>query len=379
MQTPAVISNLEKRLEKNIPLPLYYPDATLGVVRSMDSHDLKKSGISGLVVNTFHLREKPGTALLKKLGGIKKLMNWPGLITSDSGGFQLFSLIQNNPKMGKVVDNGLVLYTGKNKQNKEIFTPEKSIQIQFAIGSDIMICLDDFTSHDASLKEIEQTVARTIDWARRSKIEFEKQVKKHGFTDHNRPLLLAPIQGHNHRQLRQKCAQALVKINFDGYGLGGWLFGEDGKLDYELCQFNAELTPDDKLRFALGIGKPEDIVRLFEMGYHMFDCVLPTRDARHQRLYTLTKNLDNIGLDELSQSQKKPGWYEYLYINRGAFKDDLEPVSQFCGCPTCQNYSRAYLHHLFKIKDSAAFRMATLHNLYFYASLIKKLQKIEVV
>lgn len=356
-------------LSQSPPLPQYFPDATLGVVRSLDSRDLKKVGIKGLVVNTFHLRQQPGITTLTKLGGIKKLMNWEGLITSDSGGFQLFSLIQKHPDMGKIIDDGVFLYHGKHKQSKEVFSPEKSIQLQFAIGSDIMICLDDFTPDEAPEARIKQSVKRTIEWAGRCKTEFEIQLKKYGFNNKKRPILLAPIQGHRNFKLRKKCAQELMQIEFDGYGLGGWPFQPNGEFDYEMSQINADLTPDDKLRFALGIGKPENIVRLHQMGYDLFDCVLPTRDARHKRLYVFTQD---PALIDFNQKKK---WYEYLYLDRGSLKQDQQSLSQFCDCPTCLSHSRAYLHHLFKIKDSTAHRLATLHNLRFYARLMEILQK----
>jgi queuine tRNA-ribosyltransferase len=348
---------------------MYFPDATRGVVRSLSSSDIKQVGINGLVVNTYHLRKQPGSELLSKINGIKKLMNWQGIIASDSGGFQLFSLINKNSKLGKITDEGVVLYSGKNQQKKHVFTPEESIQVQFAIGSDIMVCLDDFTPPQADQKRAANSISRTINWAERSKIEFERLVKKNDYTEENRPLLIAPIQGHNNYDLRKKCAQELVQIKFDIYGLGGWPFTADGKFDYEMCKINSSLTPNENLRFALGIGSPENIVRLHQMGYDMFDCVLPTRDARHKRLYLFSDDPNNID----PHSTHK--WYHYLYIDRGSHQENLSPISPHCDCYTCQNYSRAYLHHLFKIKDSNAFRLATIHNLRFYSRLMEILQR----
>ena len=350
-------------------LPLYFPDATLGVVRSLSSADLEKTGVKGLVVNTYHLREKPGLELLTKVGGIKKLMNWKGLITSDSGGFQLFSLINKNPNLGKITDEGVVLYTGKNKQKKILFTPEESIRVQFALGSDIMVCLDDFTPPEADTNRATQSVSRTINWAERSKQEFEHQLKICGFSNEKRPLLLAPIQGHNYFNLREKCAQELVNIGSDFYGLGGWPFQANGKFDYQMCQLNSNFTPDDHPRFALGVGSPMNIVKLHQMGYHFFDCVLPTRDARHKRVYIFSD--DPTQIDYLNDED----WYQYLYFDRGSLSDDLNPISKHCDCFTCKNHSRAYLHHLFKVGDSLAFRLATIHNLRFYSKLMELLQQ----
>lgn len=369
---------------KNYRLPIFLPDATLGVARNLDSLDLAKVGLQGVMVNTYHLIQKPGEKVLQEVGGIKKMMNWPGFVSSDSGGFQLFSLIRKNPDLGKITDEGIVLYTGPKKQSKTLFTPEDSIRMQFVIGSDVMICLDDFSPPEANEKRIEESVTRTIAWAKRAKIEFEKQLVKHGFDENNRPLLLAPIQGHDHEKWRAYCASELQKIGFDIYGLGGWPFTVDGKFDYSFCQLNADLTSKDSLRFALGVGTPKNIVRLFFMGYQFFDCVLPTRDARHQRLYTFKvepKTLSRADLEKLTKEDRLSEIFDYCYINKGQFATDTSGVSEFCDCQICQKtadvpqVSRAYLHHLFKIGDGSAFRLASLHNLRVYTQLMEILSK----
>ncbi len=369
---------------KNYRLPIFLPDATLGVARNLDSLDLAKVGLQGVMVNTYHLIQKPGEQVLQKVGGIKKMMNWSGFVSSDSGGFQLFSLIRKNPNLGKITDEGIVLYTGPKKQKKTLFTPEDSIRMQFAIGSDVMICLDDFTPPDANEKRIQESVERTIAWAKRAKIEFEKQLSKHDFDENNRPLLLAPIQGHDHKKWRTYCASELQKIGFDIYGLGGWPFTKDDQFDYSFCQLNADLTSKDSLRFALGVGTPENIVRLFFMGYQFFDCVLPTRDARHQRLYTFKidpKSLNRADLEKLSKEDRLSEIFDYCYIGKGQFATDTSGVSEFCDCPICQKtneipqVSKAYLHHLFKIGDGSAFRLASLHNLRVYTQLMEILSR----
>lgn len=369
---------------KNYRLPIYLPDATLGVARNLDSLDLAKVGLEGVMVNTYHLIQKPGEEILKQVGGIKKMMNWPGFVSSDSGGFQLFSLIRKNPDMGKVTDEGIVLYNGPKKQKKTMFTPEDSISMQFALGSDVMICLDDFTPPEADEKRTQESVERTISWAKRAKIEFEQQLIKHGFTKDNRPLLLAPIQGHTNDKWRAYCSEELQKIGFDIYGLGGWPFLPDGKFDYSFCEKNAELTSKDSYRFALGVGTPENIVRLFFMGYQFFDCVLPTRDARHQRLYVFKvdpETLDRETLKKLTEENRLNEIFDYTYISKGKFATDNEAVSEFCDCPICRKtdgvpqVSKAYLHHLFKIEDGSAFRLASLHNLRTYVKVIEILRR----
>ncbi len=361
-----------KILGKEYQFPIYLPDATLGVVRGLDSKTVTKTGIKGVVINTYHLMTNPGTEVLDQVGGIKNFMNWSGLTASDSGGFQLFSLIHKNPKLGKITDDGVVLYTGEKQQKKTLFTPEDSIRVQFSIQSDIMICLDDFSPIDASTKRLRESVDRTVAWAKRCKAEFTKQCQQHGYNDENRPLLLGVVQGHNNHKLRKECAQKLEAIGLDGYGLGGWPFKTDGSFDYDMCQTTADVTPNDKIRFALGIGSPENIVKLYQMGYNIFDCVLPTRDARHQRLYVFTKNPAIIDFDQAEN------WYDYLYIGRGSFKQDTKPIDQHCDCHTCQNYSRSYLNHLFKVKDNLAFYLATIHNLRFYARLMELLKNLSV-
>jgi len=350
-------------------LPLFLPDATLGVIRGLSSKQVEELGIEGVVINTYHLLDRPGMKVLDKAGGIKSFMNWPGLTASDSGGFQLFSLIQQNPKLGRITDEGVVLYSGEKQQRKTLFTPAKSIQVQFAINSDIMICLDDFSPIKSSKKRLEQSVERTIDWAKQCKKEFDKQCEKRKLTKSDRPLLFAVVQGHQDKKLRKYCAEELIKIGFDGYGLGGWPFLENGNFDYDIAQYTAKITPNGQYRFALGIGTPANIVRLRKMGYDLFDCVLPTRDARHQRLYVFNKNPEEIDFE------KDQDWYQHLYIDRGVYTQDFSSISEFCDCPACSEHTKAYLNHLFKVKDGLAYQLASLHNLRFYAQLMEQLQQ----
>lgn len=355
--------------DKTYSLPLFFPDATLGVVRSVNSEQVAQAGIEGVVINTYHLMTTPGLKVLEEAGGIKSFMNWPGLTASDSGGFQLFSLIHKNPKLGKITDDSVVLYSSEKQRRKTLFTPEKSIQIQFAINSDIMICLDDFSPTNGSPTRLKQSVERTTAWAARCKAEFEKQCRSRKLTKNKRPLLFAVVQGHRDADLRRQSARELIKIGFDGYGFGGWPFDDDGNFDYEIAKVTAEATPDDKPRFALGVGAPDDIVKLRAMGYDIFDCVLPTRDARHQRLYVFQQPIEKI------KPGKTKNWYDYLYIDRGKYAQDFSSINSYCSCPTCLNYSKAYLHHLFRVKDGLAFQLAITHNLWFYAQLIKLLKK----
>ena len=342
-----------------VELPIYLPDATLGMVKAIDGSDLYSNRVRGVVVNTYHLMNTPTTPVLKKHGGIKGFMGFNGLVVSDSGGWQVFSLIKRHGTQGSISDEG-VLFSLKSSRNT-LFTPEKSIQVQFEIGSDIIICLDDFASNKSTHRQTKQVVDRTIRWAKRSKQEYIRLCEKNGLSEKTRPLLFCVIQGGFEKDLRKKCAEELIKIGFDGFGFGGYVIDEKTqKMDLEIAQYTANLIPNDKYKFALGVGKPEDIVACHKFGWKIFDCTLPTRDARHHRLY---KTL----------STKDFSKYEYVYINKQQYKTDTASIDNTCDCLTCRNYSRAYLHHLFKVKDTLAFRLATVHNLRFYTRLTESL------
>lgn len=346
---------------KKINFPIYFPDATRAIVRSLDSQDLKTAKIEGLVVNTYHLLSQPGTTVIKQAGGIKKFMGWDGWVASDSGGFQLLSLIYRNSGFGRISNRGVVFYRGsRGKKKRYDFTPEKSIQVQFGLGADILICLDDCPAKNATSEEIELSVNRTIEWAKRCKDEFEKLVDFYKITENQQPLLLAVIQGGDDKKQREKCAKELLKIGFGAYGFGGWPLDENNVFNQEIVGFTASLTPGNQPKFALGIGNPRAIIEGFRVGYHIFDCVLPTRDARHKRLYIFDKN---------------PEKTSFIYIDREKYVRDFRPISESCDCHACQHYSRAYLHHLFEIEESLAWRLATIHNLRTYSRLIEYLRK----
>ncbi|GIW62901.1 MAG: tRNA-guanine transglycosylase [Patescibacteria group bacterium] len=351
---------------KNVYLPIFFPDATRGVVRSLDALDILNCGLDGVLVNTYHLYKYPGDDYIANIGGISKFMNFKGLFVSDSGGFQIMSLIYKTGK-GKITKEGV-------KFDKMLLTPEKSIEIQFNLGTDIIIALDYFTDPKANLDEIETSVKITTEWAKRCKDEYEKQIECRKLKKGGRPLLLAVIQGGRSKKMREKSANDLLKIGFDGYGFGGWVIDEHGKLDYEISKFNAKLTPDSKIRFALGVGKPEDIVKCFGFGYHMFDCVLPTRDARHKRLYVYRTS----DLDEILSSDN---FYKFYYLQRAKYLDQeffFKKIDKFCDCLTCTNYTLPYLTYLFKINETLAFRLATIHNLRFYTKLISYLRSLNI-
>lgn len=365
-------------------LPIFCPDATRAVVRSVDTKDLIDVGIDGVCVNTLHLLSDPGAVVLKKFGGVRNFMDFPGLIISDSGGFQVFSLIYGRgreegavprearrAKWGKLTDEGAIFYTGGlKKPKKHLLTPEKSIQMQFAIGADVMVCLDDCPSSNVSEKENKLSVERTIAWAKRCKIEFERQVISHRLSVKNRPLLFGVVQGGDSKRLREYCLQELLKIGFDGFGMGGWVPNAGNPLQVELIKWLAGIIPEKYYKYGLGIGKLQDLIVFTKAGYEIYDCVLPTRDARHQRLYEIKKPLKN-----LMRAKNPKSFFKYLYINKQKHQKENKPISKYCDCLTCKNYSRAYLNHLFKINELLAMRLATIHNLRVYAMVIKELRK----
>jgi queuine tRNA-ribosyltransferase len=354
-----------------LPLPAYFPDATRGAVRTVDSGDLEACGVRGLVVNTFHLSNRPGAGLIKSSGGIHAFMGWRRPIASDSGGFQLMSMIRENARYGTISDRGIHFTELSGNRKKVLFTPERSVRLQFDLGSDLMVCLDDCPSPNATPEEVQVSVQRTIQWAERCREEFECQLKVHRQDSGPKPRLFGVIQGGYDKATRDACAEGLLPLGFDGFGFGGWPLTPDGDLADEILAHTAHITPDHLPRFALGVGKPEHIVRCYQMGWRIFDCVLPTRDARHGRLYVFDAPSSHE-IDLLA-----PSFYHFVYIRDEKHKRQKGPMSEACDCPCCQRYSLAYLHHLFNIEDSLGLRLATLHNLRFYTQLLERIAQLD--
>ncbi len=355
---------------KEMPFPTFFPDATRGVIRGCDSQDLENAKVEGLITNTYHLMSQPGQKFLKEFGGLKKFMDWKGWLITDSGGFQVLSMIYANKSFGTISDKGVTFTVGSTgKKERYNFTPEKSIEMQLRIGSDILISLDDVPRMGASYDEIKDNIHRTLLWAKRGKEEFYRLLKLHKIAEENRPLLFGVVQGGPHKDLRAWCAQELEKIGFDGYGFGGWPIDEDGNFDYETLAFTASVMPDDKPKYALGVGNPQAVVEGVKMGYTIFDCVLPTRDGRHRRLYAFTK--DPNEMDILKEKQVS----QFVHIMEEKYTRDNSPMSPYCDCHTCRYYSKAYVQHLFKIEDRLAERLASIHNLRMYTMVIEKLRE----
>jgi len=346
-----------------VPFPTFFPDATRAVVKALDAVDLENCGVSALMVNIFHLSNIPGTQVISRYGGVHRYMGWDRPIASDSGGFQLFSLLQSNKKYGSISPRGFT-YRQDGRREKKLFTPSKSIHQQLRLGSDILFCLDHCTHPDETPEIQAQSVQHTIKWAHECKAELERALDNKKF-EAMRPKLFAVVQGGQVPELRRKCADSLLEIGFDGYGFGGWPIDEDGRL-VEMVYQVAELLPPDTPKHALGIGKPENIVAAWRAGYTTFDSSLPTRDARRRRLF--------IARDLESPLPNDGSFYKYLYIGDDKHRREDEPIDPGCSCLCCMRYSRAYLHHLFHVKDCLAYRLATLHNLYFLSRLMRALE-----
>lgn len=346
-----------------IHLPIFMPDATLGVVRSVDATDLATCEIQAVVMNTFHLMQRPGSSTINALGGLHQMSGWQRPIITDSGGFQAYSLIQQNAKFGSMNDDGIT-FKPERAERKFHLTPEKTIQLQLSYGADVVICLDECMHVDAPYELQVISVKRTIDWARRCKKEFLRLIEQKRLTEEERPLLFAVIQGGGSHELRKQCAQELLEIGFDGFGFGGWPLDTQGHLLSDILAYTRELVPIHLPMHALGVGHPLNIVECTKLGYGMFDSAMPTRDARHCRLYAFTH-----------ETALEDRWLTYIYANDDKYIKSDAPVSRFCDCLCCKNYSLGYLHHLFKINDTLFFRLATLHNLRFMTQLTQRLRE----
>ena len=334
-----------------VHFPIYLPDATYGVVRTVDAQDLEQVGVEALVMNTFHLTQKPGSAVIQALGGLHHMSGWHKPIITDSGGFQAYSLIRENAKFGKINENGITI-TPEGSKRKLLLSPEKTVQLQMAYGSDVVICLDQCTHPNDSDQVQRESVRRTIEWAKRCKHEFTKRLT-HSEKDTKPPKIFGVVQGGNSFELRKTCAGALLEIGFDGFGFGGWPLDGEGNLVEDILQYTRELIPAEYPLHALGIGHPENVVRTFRLGYDLFDCAMPTRDARHGRIYAFRED----------PPQLEGKWLRYLYIDDDKYIRSSQPLSPGCDCLTCTRYSTGYLHHLFKMNDSLYPRLATIHNI----------------
>ncbi len=358
--------------------PFFMPDATRAFIKGNTASDAERAGTEAMVVNTFHVYLQPGREIIKKARGVHSFMAWPHPLLSDSGGFQVFSLIHRAKGMGKIDDDKVTFKSPIDGSRHEL-TPEKSIQIQFDLGVDMMVCLDDCPPNDWPRLDLEIAVKRSLAWAARCKKEYLSQLKKRKISDDKRPLLFAVVQGGDEEDLRKSCAEELVAIGFDGYGFGARPVDKDGNFLADTLFKTASYLPTNSLRFALGIGTPEDIYRCYLMGWDMFDCVIPTREGRHGRLFTFTKSFTGFKKikSTLKAVSKYPNFYETKNISNAAFALDFSPINPNSDLPELRQYSKSFLHHLFRLNEPLGQKLASLNNLEFYNRLMQELRKME--
>ncbi len=358
--------------------PCFMPIATRGAVKNLAPDELKTLGAEIILGNTYHLWQKPGPEIVKKAGGLQKFMAWPGPILTDSGGYQVFSLA----KRRKITEKGVKFRS--EIDGRELFlAPEKAVEIQLALGSDIVMALDECPPWPCGREYARKSLDLTLKWAERCKEYFNKKFPISNFQFPNklqitncklqkikRPLLFGIVQGSTYKDLREKSARELVKIGFDGYAVGGVSVGEPFREKMKVLKWASPLLPEDKPRYLMGLGRPEEIAAAVKLGIDMFDCVIPTREARHGRLYKFRARNHESGI-----MNKNFNFYETIQITNAEFKKDFKPVDKNCACYACRNFSRAYLNHLFKIREPLALRLATIHNLKFYLELMRKIRE----
>tara|TARA_B110000003_G_scaffold54398_1_gene54328 strand:+ start:1232 stop:2335 length:1104 start_codon:yes stop_codon:yes gene_type:complete len=317
-----------------INTPAFMPVGTYGAVKSISPKELESNNFEIILGNTFHLWLRPGMDVISKHHGLHKFINWDRPILTDSGGFQVWSL----GKMRKITQKGVTFRSPING-DKCFMGPEKSMEIQKILNSDIAMIFDECTPYPATFEEAEKSMKLSLEWAYRSKSEFQKTPNA----------LFGIIQGGMFKDLRLASINELIKIDFDGYAIGGLSVGEPKEEMNKIVEFIAPKMPKDKPRYLMGVGTPEDLVFSIGHGVDMFDCVMPTRNARNGWLFCRHGDIK---------------------IKNAKYKGDLMPIDPDCDCYTCQNFSRSYLHHLFKIGEMLGSRLNTLHNLFFYKKIM---------
>lgn len=333
----------------NIETPVFMNVGTLAAIKgAVSSMDLKEIGCQVELSNTYHLHLRPTDKVVNSLGGLHKFMNWDRPILTDSGGFQVFSLA----KMRKIKEEGV--YFNSHIDGKKIFMgPEESIRIQSNLGSTIAMAFDECVPNPSPKEYVQDSVKRTTRWLERCKIEMDKLNSKEE-TINKKQILFGINQGGIYEDIRIAHAKEIAKLNLDGYAIGGLAVGESHSDMYRIIEAVEPYLPEDKPRYLMGVGTPANILEAVERGIDFFDCVLPARNGRHGNLYT-SRGKINI-------------------LNKKYELDDT-PIDPACECPTCKNYTKAYIRHLFKAKELLAMRLSVLHNLYFYNNLMKEIRE----
>lgn len=323
----------------SIDTPIFMPVGTQATVKAMTSRELKEINSQIILANTYHLYLRPGDELIKNAGGLHKFMNWDKPILTDSGGFQVFSLSD----LREIKEEG-VYFSSHLDGSKHFISPEKSMQIQKNLGSDIVMAFDECPPYPAEREYVENSLERTIRWAERCQKEMEESDQA----------LFGIIQGGVYPELRKRSVEEMMKFDFPGYSIGGLSVGEPKEEMYKMLKHTTPIMPRNKPRYLMGVGTPEDLIEGIYHGIDMFDCVMPTRIARHGQVFTSKGRIT---------------------VRNAKFKDDFTPLDKNCDCHVCQNYSRAYIRHLIKRNEILGVRLTTYHNLYFMLNLSEEIRK----
>jgi queuine tRNA-ribosyltransferase len=344
-----------------INTPAFMPVGTNATVKAMNPDEMKELGAEILLSNTYHLYLRPGHEVIEKVGGLHTFMKWDGPILTDSGGFQVFSL----SPLREISDDG-VTFRSHIDGSRHFLTPERVMEIQRALGAEIAMVFDECTPYPATRGYTLNSLQLTTKWAKRCKVFVE--ARKRGSAEVNQqagapalpnlrtselPSLFGIVQGGVYRDLRKQSAEELMEMDFDGYALGGLSVGEPKEIMFEMVNYTTPLLPQNKPRYLMGIGDLLDVLEAVSAGIDMFDCVMPTRNARNGTLFTSTGRIS---------------------IKREEFKADPNPLDPNCECYTCRNYSRAYLRHMFMSREILSMRLNTLHNLHFYLDFFRKMR-----
>ncbi len=325
-----------------IETPTFMPVGTQGTVKAVEQRELVEIGAQIILGNTYHLYLRPGTDVILKAGGLHKFISWERGILTDSGGFQIFSLAQ----FRKISRDG-VKFQSHIDGSYHFFTPESIVDIQRILGSDIMMCLDECTPYPCDYDYAFKSNQLTIEWAKRARERFDNTKPLYGHTQ----AIFGIVQGSIYPEIRAKSVEELLKLDFDGYAIGGLAVGEPIETMYQIAEFTASLLPANKPRYLMGVGTPENILESISRGIDMFDCVIPTRNGRNATLYT------------------REGKFS---IKNAIYKEDFTPIDQNCDCYACRNFTRAYIRHLFNADEILALQLASIHNLAFYLWLVKE-------
>jgi queuine tRNA-ribosyltransferase len=329
-----------------VETPAFMPVGTQGTVKTLSVRDLEEIGARIILSNTYHLYLRPGSKLVEEAGGIHRFMGWRRPVLTDSGGYQVLSLADLNR-----IENEGVEFKSHLDGSTHLFTPESVVETQLSIGADIMMVLDECTDYPCDRGSAEEAVARTALWAERSLAAYGARIARGGYER----VLFGIVQGSVYPDLRERSVRDLIALDFPGYAIGGLSVGEPKGDTFEMIERTANLLPENKPRYLMGVGLPEDIVEAVARGVDLFDCVVPTRNARNGSVFT---------------SRGK------LVVRNAAYARDMGPLDQICECEVCRTYSRAYLRHLFNAGEILGPRLATYHSLYFYLHLIAEMRQV---